>query len=358
MSVEQLVGERRPAWDRLGAIVDRAYRRGPRRLSADELYDLIHLYRDASADLARLRAFEADPALVDQINRLVTRAHAQIYLREDRARSGIVAFFGRDYPRLFRETWGFTFASFLVSALFVAIGYRTVERHPETVADLLGGGVQEFRGEKTAADIRGRFQAVPFPLMSSFVTWNNIKVALTAAALGITFGIGTLYVLMVNGVMLGGFAGAYAKSGVADVFWLTILPHGVLELSAIVIAGGAGLLMGYALWCPGLRTRRRALRDESMRALKLAAGLIPAFLVAGFLEGFVTPSDQIADGWKAGLGIAVGCVFWAYLLLAGHTRAALRPARGQPGSRPGTARATAGTGSAARGRRHAERAGW
>ena len=120
--------------------------------------------------------------------------------------------------------------------------------------------------------------------------------------------------------MLGGIAGAFAKSGIGWQFWMVILPHGALELSAVVVAGGAGLLLGYSLWCPGQRTRRRALREEAVRAMQLAVGLVPAFAVAGIFEGFVTPSDAIPEPLKVGLGVAAAAVFWLYLLLAGRRR--------------------------------------
>jgi uncharacterized membrane protein SpoIIM required for sporulation len=274
-----------------------------------------------SADLARLRAQEADPALVREINRLVTRAHGQIYRGAARGRRlGLIQFFLVGYPRLFRETWKFTLASFAICALSAAMAFTTVQSSPEIVADVMGGADQEFYGEKAPADIRERFGHGANPLLSSFVTVNNIRVALAAFALGITFGVGTLYVLLVNGTMLGAYTGAYAKSGVAGAFWMTILPHGALELSAIVIAGGAGLLVGYALWCPGQRTRRRALREEAVRAVRLAAGLVPAFIVAGAYEGLLTPSDAIAQKWKVALGVATTIVFWLYLFLGGHQR--------------------------------------
>ncbi len=91
-----------------------------------------------------------------------------------------------------------------------------------------------------------------------------------------------------------------------------------LELSAIVIAGGAGLLVGYGLWAPGQRTRRRALREDAITAMQLAAGLIPAFIFAGLMEGLVTPSDAIPQPIKVVLGVTAAVVYWLYLLLAGR----------------------------------------
>jgi uncharacterized membrane protein SpoIIM required for sporulation len=158
--------------------------------------------------------------------------------------------------------------------------------------------------------------------MSGIITVNNIKVALTAFALGMTLGIGTVYVLIMNSAMVGGFAGAFAASGIEDVLWITLLPHGALELSAIVVSGAAGLMMGWSMWCPGQRTRRRALRESAVRAVQLVLGLIPAFVVAGCIEGFITPIDAIPPKLKVTIGVLAAAVFWLHLLLGGRPRAA------------------------------------
>jgi uncharacterized membrane protein SpoIIM required for sporulation len=318
MNLDVWLGDRRPAWQRLEAIVDGLYRRGPRRTGPAELRELTELYPAVCADLARLRASGADPALVGGINRLVTRAHGQIYRGGPKRSWRPSDFFLVHYPRLFRQTWKFTLASFLLSAVSAMMAFSTVQKSPEVVADILGRGESEFYGPKSVADIRERFGHQGNPMLSSFVITNNIRVALAAFALGITFGAGTVYMLVVNGAMLGGIAGAFAKSGIQGQMWMVILPHGALELSAVVVAGGAGLLMGYALWCPGQRTRRRALREEGVRAMQLAAGLVPAFIVAGLFEGLVTPSDAIPDSLKVALGIATAVVFWLYLFLGGR----------------------------------------
>lgn len=320
MGLERFVEERKPSWNRLAEIVERVYRRGVRAVRPGELLELLHLYRDASADLARLRTLDAEPGRIRELNRLVTRAHAQIYRGGTRRGGSLMGFFARDYPRLFRQTWRFSFASFLLSGVVALMAFASVQSHPDVVSDILGGAEAEFRGEKSRADIEERFRQLAAPELSSLVTTNNIIVALNAFALGVTFGVGTVYVLIVNGVMLGGFAGAYARSGIQGEFWATVLPHGALELSAIGIAGGAGLLMGHALWCPGDRTRRRALREEAGRAVRLVLGLIPAFVVAGTIEGFITPSAELPRELKLALGISAAVLFWTYLLVAGRRR--------------------------------------
>lgn len=318
MTPDELITARRPQWDELDELVERAQRRGPRALSGEQAGRLIHAYREACADLARLQALGAEPDQLRGINRVVTRAHGQLYGRRPRSRVSLLRFFLNDYPRLVRQRWPFVATSLVVFLAFVGMGYFSVQTNPSVVADLLGGAESEFRGDKTGADFRARFEEEPSPLLSSVVTTNNIVVAFTAYALGVTFGVGTVYVLMVNGAMLGGFAGAYAQDGAAGDFCQTVLVHGALELTAIVIAAGAGLIMGYALWCPGRRTRRRALREEARDAARIALGLVPAFIVAGFLEGFVTPAQNIPPALKLVLGLSVMVAYWLYLVLGGR----------------------------------------
>ena len=186
----------------------------------------MELYQAACADLARLRAASADPALVAPLNRLITRAHGQVY-RGGASRSWRLGdFFLAGYPRLFRQTWKFTLASLLISVSSALMAYYTVQDRPQVVADILGGADREFYGKKSIGDIRERFGHEGSPAFSSFIITNNIEVALRAFALGITFGVGTVCELVVNGAMVGGVAGAFAKSGLGWQFWMVILPHG------------------------------------------------------------------------------------------------------------------------------------
>ena len=146
MNLDAWLNQRRPAWQRLEAIVDGLYRRGPRRTPVQDIDELTELYQAVCADLARLRALEADPAVVAQLNRLVTRAHGQVYRGGARRSWRIGEFFLVTYPRLFRQTWQFSLASFLIAAASALVAYSTVQSSPEVVADILGGGDEEFYG--------------------------------------------------------------------------------------------------------------------------------------------------------------------------------------------------------------------
>ena len=211
MNLDGWLRQRRPVWKRLETIVDQLVRRGPRRTPARQVADLVELYQSACADLARLRAIGAEPDLVDPLNRLIIRAHGQVYRGAPASPWSLGAFFFSDYPRLFRRTWKFTLASFLISLITACAAFWTVQDSPQTVADIMGGSDREFYGEKSLADIRERFGHEGNPMFSSLVITNNIRVALMAFALGISFGLGTIWVLAVNGAMLGGIAGGVCQ---------------------------------------------------------------------------------------------------------------------------------------------------
>ncbi|MCC5827914.1 MAG: stage II sporulation protein M [Phycisphaeraceae bacterium] len=319
MNVERWIETRREGWIALEQLVSRVRTMRKSRLDPQEVRRMISLYRRASADLARLRTAEASRDAIDELNRIVLLAHALIYHAAPPTRqSGIVQFLARDYPRTVRESWPFHLASFLIATLFAVLAFAQVQQDPFLIAAVMGGAEHEFVGQRTGADIRDRFLEADQPTLFSYVTTNNIRVALVAFALGITFGIGTVFILAVNGTMLGGFAGAYAQSGVGAEFWITVMPHGALELSAVVFAGGAGLMIGYSLWCPGRHTRLESLKRGGKKALIIICGLIPAFILAGLIEGFITPSAHLSDPIKLAIGGLAALVFWTHLLLGGR----------------------------------------
>lgn len=326
MNPDRFIQRRGPVWDELEALLSELERRGPRRTGPERVERLLQLYRQASADLAYLRTADAQESVLRRLNRLLVRTHGQLYAGRRRRRAAFrpLRFFLVDYPRLFRGAAGPMLASFLLCVGVYLLAYEAVQEQPALIVDIMGGpgAEQEFVGQKSPEDITERFdqakQAMGSSVFSSVIMANNIYVALTAFALGMTAGLGTVYVLIVNAAMVGGIAGAFARSGIESTLWATLLPHGALELSAIVVAGGAGFVLGWSIWCPGDRTRRRALREESAKAVKLALGLVPAFVVAGFMEGFVTPSEQLPQWVKVALGVALAVVFWAWLLIGGR----------------------------------------
>jgi uncharacterized membrane protein SpoIIM required for sporulation len=159
------------------------------------------------------------------------------------------------------------------------------------------------------------------PALSTFILENNLLVAFLAFAFGITLGIGTVYVLTQNAVLLGALGGAFGAGGKAGAFWSLILPHGVLEIMAICIAAGAGLRMGWSLIDPGDRPRSVALADEARDAVLVVVGVIPAFVMAALIEGFLTGQTGVPP-LEIGVGAAVAAL---YLLFLFRPRAGRRP---------------------------------
>jgi uncharacterized membrane protein SpoIIM required for sporulation len=144
-----------------------------------------------------------------------------------------------------------------------------------------------------------------------------VRVAFNAFALGITAGIGTCFILLVNALMLGGMMALFANHGLGGEFVVCIMPHGILEIMAVLIAAAAGLRLGLSLAIPGRLTRGASLRAGGREALSLVLGTIPMFVVAGTIEGFVTPS-HMPDGIKVAIGVVAATAAVLYLLLAGH----------------------------------------
>ncbi len=310
---------RQARWDRLEALVSRAQKGGLRALTETELHELTRLYPAAAVDVARARLHQADPGRQRRMNQLAIAAHGLLYRRT--SAGGLQAvwhFFRGDYPRLFRRLWPCLVLAtviFLVGALGAYVSSRLVPSHAYLFVPH-GLDVSD-PGEVTSADISERFRQMPNPPMAAGIMSNNISVAFHAFALGITAGIGTCYVLLMNAMMLGGFAAHFANHGLSYPLWSFLAPHGVLEIFAILVSAAAGLRLGFALALPGARTRGASLRLGARDAVLLVLGTIPMFAVAAFMEGFVTPS-YLPGAVKIVLGVTIAAVVVAYLLLVGR----------------------------------------
>ena len=170
-------------------------------------------------------------------------------------------------------------------------------------------------------DFEAYYSSAPAAQFSTEVLVNNIRVSFLAFAVGIFFCVGTAYVLAYNGANVGLVAGLFHHAGEAQKFWGLILPHGLLELTAVVIAGAAGLRLGWTVISPGDHTRVRALAREGQRSVVIVLGLVIAFIVAGIIEGFVTPSD-LPTSMRVGIGVAVEVAFLTYLVVMGRSAVA------------------------------------
>ncbi len=300
------IEKRKPFWARMGSLLAAAQSGGVRALSHEELGELAFLYRQIAADLSSLRQDGGAPAYAASLNTLLARAHTFVYASRGRGLRDLVRFFTRDYPALFRRLLPYTAASLVLFLAGALLGASLATARPEFVRHLLGP-----RMMATIAQHRMWTESVTAiaPAASSGIMTNNLSVTFSTWALGITAGLGTLYMIGWNGVLLGVVGAACAHAHMGLKLWSFVAPHGSLELPSIVIAGGAGLRLAEGVLFPGMHTRRFALTLAGRDSVRLLAGIIPLLVIAGLLEGFFSPS-----GAPAALKFALGATLFALLL--------------------------------------------
>jgi uncharacterized membrane protein SpoIIM required for sporulation len=290
-SIQVFVTSRRPRWERLEELIQQMERGAVQRMSAADLRELGRLYREAAADLARLQALRREDDLPGELeaylNHLVGRAYGQIYRNPAPAWRGLWAFLRRTFPAAFRESFPWFAAALGLFMTGFTYGFA-VSITDETFIPLVVPLhlIQKVEAGKVWFDSILGIQ----PLASSMIMTNNITVTFLAFALGMTFGVGTTYLMAFNGLLLGTIAGLCHTHGLDVPFWSFLLPHGVIELTAIYIAGAGGLLLATAMIAPGDLPRRDALVARAKQAGRLVLGCVPLLIVAGIIEGFFSPS--------------------------------------------------------------------
>jgi uncharacterized membrane protein SpoIIM required for sporulation len=321
VTAEGFVSQRRDSWSELDQLtarpqLDPAARR---RLGA--------LYRASLADLGLLRTLVAredrgEPATLTWLNAVIARAHARMAQTRRGPGLEVAGFLGRDLPRAVRRAGariGFAAALLAVSGL---VSYLVCARDV-ALARLLAGPMMSQNADHFAKMGQGRDETTD-SVMAAFYVTNNVQVAFVAFALGITFGVGTLWTLIQNGLLLGVTLALVMHNGSARNFVGFVASHGFIELTAIVLAAGAGLGMGRALVAPGAHGRGYALKSAAREAATLVTGAAVLLLLAAFFEAFVSPS-----AWSVSTKLAIGAVnaTWllSYLLFAGRGLNAARP---------------------------------
>jgi len=311
MRQQTFVSRRKGTWDRLEALVTLAARRGVRRLGAAEIAELGRTYRAATSDLAYARGSEYDASLLEYLNRLVARSHGYVY--GSSAESGgarLRNFFTRDFPVEFRRSFAYVAICIAITVACSVVAYVAIRTHPVDAYALLPNEIVPSEIRKSLHDSNFGFDRSFAPAMSAAIITNNVKVAIIAFAGSITLGAITVYIIAENGLMLGGVAALFSNAGFGYDFWATIAPHGVIELTAIQIAGGAGLLIAAGLLFPGRLRRRDAIAVNARRAGTLILGVASMLIVAGTIEGFISPQR-----WAADVRIAIGSLTAVALVL-------------------------------------------
>jgi uncharacterized membrane protein SpoIIM required for sporulation len=313
VDIDRFLAVNQPAWDRLDALC-RAAERGAGRLRADEVDELVRLYQRASSHLSYARTYFGDPMLTARLTASVGRANAIVYGTRRRSLRSVGRFFTTTFPA---AVWGarrFVAVSallFFVPAVVIGVW---LARSPKAI-DAVGSAA--LRQTYITHDFAAYYRSQPSAQFAAKVQTNNITVAFVAFAGGITACVLTIFALAQNGASVGMAAGLFANAHKLPVFFGLVLPHGLLELTSVVIAGAAGLRLGWALIDPGDRTRAAALAEEGRRSVVIVAGLILTFLVAGTIEGFVTGS-ALSTPVRVGIGALAEAAFVVYVVALGR----------------------------------------
>lgn len=310
MSSPRWTEKRRPYWERLESLVKASGGKSVSSLTPGQLQELALLYRQTASDLATVREDPTNSTLARYLNQLLGRAHNLIYMGRKVKRQGIWTFYKEGFPAIFRASFPDTLAAFViflaagVASFLVGVGDPAFTRH------LLGPRMIETieKHQMWTHSI-----VTIKPLASSAILTNNLSVSFATFAMGITAGVGTVYMMLVNGLLIGTIAAACWREGMSLELWSFVAAHGILELPAIFIAGGAGLGIARGLLFPGTLPRRESLVQAGARSVRLVLGTIPLLLVAGFVEGFVSPAD-LNPAVKFLLCGALGTLLVLYLL--------------------------------------------
>lgn len=307
------VARRRPDWDALSALL-RRQRDGALRLA--ELQELDRLYRKAAADLAHAQTFYPGTDVGRFLNQLCGGAYAAIYRPPRDRAAALRRFFWRDFPQAIRAESRYILLSTLLFALGLLLGSLVVALEPRGAELLVPPGVRAAVAERRMWT-DALLSAAPGATSSAIAT-NNLSVTIFAFASGLLLGLGPVFVMVFNGLSIGAITTLCVRAGMGYPLFSFIGAHGPVEISIILIAGGAGLLLGHALIEPGELPRGEHLRRRGLAAVRLVLGCAPFLVVAGLLEGFVDPGDLFPGPLKIGLGIVVAAIFWSYLFRAGR----------------------------------------
>lgn len=313
VDVDRFVASNQSAWTRLRELTDRAGR-GVGRLPPAEIDELVDLYQRVSTHLSLARSTYREPALTSTLTGLTARAGAVVYGTRPRTVRAARRFFAETFPAaLWHIRWFVAAATalMLVPALLLALWLPSSPRILDAAAP------PELRESFVEEDFANYYSDTASAEFAVSVTTNNIQVAFLAFALGILACYPTVVVLVLNGANLG-FAAALLIGGNQGWQLALILPHGFLELSAIFIAGGAGLRLGWTLIDPGDRPRGAALVEEARRSVAVIAGLVVVFVVAGLIEGFITREEWISLPAQVAVGFVVWAAFVGYIVVCGR----------------------------------------
>jgi len=315
VTAERFVARKQEAWETFRLTAARIERVGLRVLPAAEIPVFAARYREVAADLARARTYRVSPEVIAYLERLVAAGHNALYRARARRRLPIAPYVFRDFPAAVVASWPYVLVAFLLFTIPAAVGYAVLRERPE-LAEEIAPPVMVSRAEQAAErQARGigyvETENEERPVLASWIISNNIMVCLAALAGGLVGGFLTVLSLVYNGLALGIGFGVFANHHAAGYLATFIAGHGVLELTAIFISGGAGLRLAQALVAPGDLTRKDALVLQGAVALRMIGAVVCLLIVAGAIEGLLSASDA-PPAYKFAVSAASGVLLACY----------------------------------------------
>ncbi len=284
MKENQFIQKYSSSWEELKALTDLLDKKGVSKLKPKQLRRFLYLFRRTSHNLAYSRTHYVKSDIIPYLNSLVGRAHNHIYSVRKTNFSAIIEYFKFGFPKQIRQFKSYILTAFFIFLFGFILSLTLVTINPENGSYFLPQSMLENINWEMDAH-----EALDYPLMSSIIMVNNISVSFKAFVFGITLGIGTIYVLFYNGTILGALTGLVYHHGNPIRYWSLILPHGITELTAIFIPGGAGLIMARSILIPKEYSRKHSIIKGAKEAVYLIFGIILMLVIAGLIEGFFTP---------------------------------------------------------------------
>ncbi|WP_339907816.1 stage II sporulation protein M [Symmachiella dynata] len=308
--------KRQADWTRFEALIHKVDSKGWKKLSGNDASQFSQLFREVCHDLSIVRTRDWGAGLTSYLNELVTKGHNIFYKAPPTRSHDFFAFLSRGFPRIFRRNIGFFITAAVMFFLPLGITWVVVQNRTELATRILPvqqlDQMEDMYAESSFEDF-GSSRAA----MGGFYIMNNVGIALRCFAMGVLLGTGTVYLLLTNGIVIGATIGYLVGKGHGENILSFVVSHGSFELTAIAVAGGAGLMLGEAIVHPGRRTRLDSLRTRGLEAVQIAGGAAVMLVVAAMIEAFWSPAP-IADEIKYSAGGMLWLLVILYLTLAGR----------------------------------------
>ncbi|MEU1019282.1 stage II sporulation protein M [Streptomyces sp. NPDC005898] len=310
MDLDVFVTAHRAEWDRLEALLRRR-----RRLTGAEVDELVTLYQRTATHLSLIRSSAPDPQLTGRLTQLVARARGAVTGTRQASWRDVTRFLTEGFPAaVYRSRHWWVPAALLSTVLATVIGWW-VATHPEVQSSIAApGDLRELT--RPGGEYETYYSSHPAASFAAQVWTNNAQAAAMCLVLGAFLCFPVIWILFQNMLNLGVGMGLMSSAGRLDTFLGLVLPHGLLELTAVFVAAGTGLRLGWTLIDPGPRPRRTAMAEEGRAALGMAIGLALVLFVSGAIEGFVTPSG-LPTWARVTIGVAAELAFLAYVYVLG-----------------------------------------